>query len=229
MEGIGVRSLFRRLGLSSRTNSQQSLPKQPTSWASAGTRGRRRCRSQRRGGRDSSRRSNISYQGETAGALAEDDRAPPLPQGSMPSGAPPHKIPPPCGEGRGQEDRRGRCLFHSRPDPSRQRCGGKVLYRRPRPVEDGRVSINARRSRQYTRVSRGGRRVVVYSDNTTACSAVGRQGAQRLSQAAWDWAKKVVDKAEAPRVQPVPHHAPGRLNAEADAPSRLGEGGMEKR
>lgn len=98
-----------------------------------------------------------------------------------------------------------------------------------RPVEDGRVSINAREIEAiYKGLERGaealkGRRVVVYSDNTTACAAVAKQGTQRLSQAAWDWTKKVVDKAEALGVQLVPHHVPGRLNAEADALSRPGE------
>lgn len=68
-----------------------------------------------------------------------------------------------------------------------------------------------------------GRRVVWYSDSTTALAAVRRQGTQRLSPAAWTVTKKVLDLAEEARISLLPRHVPGRLNGAADALSRLGE------
>ena len=98
-----------------------------------------------------------------------------------------------------------------------------------RPIKDKRESINARKIEAvYRGLKEGaemlkGQKVVLYSDNVTTCAAVARQGTQKLSQAAWKWTKKVIDKATALNINLVPHHVPGRLNGEADALSRPGE------
>lgn len=68
-----------------------------------------------------------------------------------------------------------------------------------------------------------GRRVVWYSDSTTALAAIRRQGTQKLSQAAWQVTKDVLDLAERERITILPKHVPGRLNCAADALSRPDE------
>lgn len=75
-----------------------------------------------------------------------------------------------------------------------------------------------------------GRRVVWYSDSTTALAAIRRQGTQKLSQAAWQVTKDVLDLAERERITILPKHVPGRLNCAADALSRPDEerGGWER-
>lgn len=65
-----------------------------------------------------------------------------------------------------------------------------------------------------------GRRVVWYSDSTTALAAVRKQGTQKLSQATWQVTKEVLDLAEHEKITILPKHVPGRLNCAADALSR---------
>lgn len=65
-----------------------------------------------------------------------------------------------------------------------------------------------------------GRRVVWFSDSTTALAAIRRQGTQRLSRAAWELTKEVLDLAERENIAILARHVPGRLNCAADALSR---------
>lgn len=68
-----------------------------------------------------------------------------------------------------------------------------------------------------------GRHLVWYSDSMTALAAIRRQGTQKLSPAAWEITKKVLDLAEQEGIKILPRHVPGRLNGAADCLSRLGE------
>lgn len=79
------------------------------------------------------------------------------------------------------------------------------------------------RALQEHREDLRGRRVVWYSDSTTALAAVRRQGTQRLAPGTWEVTKQVLDLAEQEQIGLLPRHVPGRLNGAADALSRPGE------
>lgn len=67
------------------------------------------------------------------------------------------------------------------------------------------------------------RRVLWYTDNTTAKAAIARQGTQNISSPAWEMTKEVVDLAARNNIELVPRWVPGRLNGGADKLSRIGE------
>ena len=68
-----------------------------------------------------------------------------------------------------------------------------------------------------------GRKVVWYSDSTTAVAAIRRQGTQKLSPATREATKSVLDLAVREGISILPKHVPGRLNGAADALSRGGK------
>lgn len=67
------------------------------------------------------------------------------------------------------------------------------------------------------------RRVLWFTDSTTAKAAVARQGTQNISEAAWGMTKRVVDLAMSKGIELVPRLVPGRLNSGADKLSRVSE------
>lgn len=76
------------------------------------------------------------------------------------------------------------------------------------------------RALQRHRTELRGRRIVWYSDSTTAVAAIRRQGTQKLAPGTWEVTKEVLDLAEQERITILPKHVPGRLNGAADALSR---------
>ena len=65
------------------------------------------------------------------------------------------------------------------------------------------------------------KKVLWFTDNTTAKAAVARQGTQNISEAAWDMIKKVVDLAASKGIEITARLVPGRLNSGADKLSRI--------
>lgn len=106
---------------------------------------------------------------------------------------------------------------------------GQVHFEGSRSVRDQGAHINRKeleavlRAMQERREELRGRHLVWYTDSVTACAAVRRQGTQRLSEAAWGVTKDILDLAQQEGIRLSARHVPGRLNAAADALSRLGE------
>ena len=104
--------------------------------------------------------------------------------------------------------------------------GRQVHFERAMEAEDKEAHINRKeieavlRALQEHREELRGRHLVWYSDSTTALAAVRRQGTQKLSRAAWELTKEVVDLMDEENIKILPKHVPGRLNSAADALSR---------
>ena len=63
----------------------------------------------------------------------------------------------------------------------------------------------------------GRKHFVWYSDSTTTLAAIRRQGTQKLSKAAWELTKNVLDLAEQKKITILKKHVSGRLNCAVDA------------